>query len=98
MNHSPLTWFTPRSRNCFDPDRSSSWRRRRVSMSKTRTGMVASVVLLSLAAGGCGTVQQYQQHYFMTFFVTSTGSGKGADFGGLSGADGHCQALATAVG
>lgn len=34
----------------------------------------------------------------MSFFVTSTGSGKGADFGGLEGADRHCQALATAAG
>lgn len=34
----------------------------------------------------------------MTFFVTSTGSGNGADFGGLAGADAHCQALATAAG
>ena len=34
----------------------------------------------------------------MTFFVTSVGSGKGADLGGLAGADAHCLALATAVG
>jgi hypothetical protein len=34
----------------------------------------------------------------MTFFITSTGSGKGADFGGLAGADRHCQQLAEAVG
>lgn len=34
----------------------------------------------------------------MTFFVTSTGSGKGADFGGLLGADKHCQDLAAAAG
>jgi hypothetical protein len=34
----------------------------------------------------------------MTFFVTSVGSGKGADFGGLAGADKHCQTLAAAVG
>ncbi len=34
----------------------------------------------------------------MSFFVTSTGSGKGADFGGLAGADRHCQALASAAG
>jgi len=33
-----------------------------------------------------------------TFFVTSTGLGKGADLGGLAGADGHCQRLAAAVG
>jgi hypothetical protein len=34
----------------------------------------------------------------MTFFVTSVGSGTGADFGGLAGADAHCQKLAAAVG
>jgi hypothetical protein len=34
----------------------------------------------------------------MSFFVTSTNPGKGADFGGLAGADRHCQALATAAG
>jgi hypothetical protein len=34
----------------------------------------------------------------MTFFITSVGNGKGADFGGLKGADAHCQSLAAAVG
>ncbi len=34
----------------------------------------------------------------MTFFVTSAGSGQGADLGGLEGADRHCQELADAVG
>ena len=34
----------------------------------------------------------------MTFFVTSHGPGKGADLGGLAGADKHCQDLAAAVG
>jgi hypothetical protein len=34
----------------------------------------------------------------MTFFVTSTGMGKGADLGGLAGADAHCQKLAEAAG
>jgi len=34
----------------------------------------------------------------MSFFVTSTGGGKGADLGGLAGADQHCQMLAAAVG
>lgn len=32
------------------------------------------------------------------FFVTSVGLGKGADLGGLAGADAHCQALASAAG
>jgi len=34
----------------------------------------------------------------MSFFVTSQGSGKGADLGGLAGADKHCQTLAEAAG
>lgn len=34
----------------------------------------------------------------MTFFVTSVGTGKGADLGGLEGADRHCQSLAQAAG
>jgi len=34
----------------------------------------------------------------MSFFVTSVGLGKGADLGGLAGADAHCQKLATAAG
>jgi hypothetical protein len=34
----------------------------------------------------------------MTFFVTSANPGKGADLGGLAGADKYCKALATAVG
>ena len=34
----------------------------------------------------------------MTFFVTSAGKGKGADLGGLEGADAHCNALAKAAG
>lgn len=33
-----------------------------------------------------------------SFFVTSVGSGKGADLGGLAGADAHCQKLAANVG
>ena len=34
----------------------------------------------------------------MPFFVSSTGSGKGADLGGLAGADRLCTSLATAAG
>jgi hypothetical protein len=33
----------------------------------------------------------------MTFFVTSSGVGRGGDLGGLSGADAHCQRLAASV-
>src|SRR5687767_3828792 len=48
----------------------------------------------ALAAGGVVLAQSST----MTFFVTSIGSGKGADFGGLAGADKHCQTLAAAAG
>src|SRR5450830_477235 len=34
----------------------------------------------------------------LSFFVTSEGVGKGADLGGLAGADAYCQKLATSVG
>jgi hypothetical protein len=33
-----------------------------------------------------------------SFFITSEGPGKGADLGGLAGADAHCARLATAAG
>ena len=46
--------------------------------------------------GGGGGQQAPPQP--MTFFVTSVGSGKGADLGGLAGADAHCQMLAAATG
>jgi hypothetical protein len=38
------------------------------------------------------------QQATMTFFVTSHGPGKGADLGGLAGADKQCQDLAASVG
>lgn len=34
----------------------------------------------------------------MGFFITSVGSGNGANLGGLAGADAHCQKLAAAAG
>ena len=40
----------------------------------------------------------HAQQSNMTFFVTSVGPGKGADLGGLAGADQHCQRLASSVG
>ena len=54
----------------------------------------SSVALLSLGLSGGAQAQQSS----MTFFITSVGSGKGADFGGLAGADKHCQTLAAAAG
>src|SRR5260221_2181434 len=59
----------------------------------TRISLVAAV---GLALGSCGGMQSQQRD--MSFFVTSAGSGKGADLGGLDGADRHCQSLAKATG
>ncbi len=63
-------------------------------MSKRSFGAVISAALLSLGFAAGAQAQQSK----MTFFVTSVGSGKGADFGGLAGADKHCQTLAAAAG
>jgi hypothetical protein len=56
----------------------------------------AAVVAFGAAAGWAQ--QPPPQAPSMTFFVTSAGLGKGADLGGLEGADRQCQALAQAVG
>jgi hypothetical protein len=56
-----------------------------------RFSLLALATLLGSASG------QAQQSS-MTFFVTSAGPGKGADLGGLAGADQHCQQLAQAAG
>jgi len=57
-------------------------------------GILVPAVLIGAAVAP--TVQAQQAN--MTFFVTSTGSGKGGDLGGLNGADAHCAALAKAAG
>jgi len=54
----------------------------------------------SLALAGCLAVSlpASADAGDMSFFVTSAGPGKGADLGGLAGADAHCAALAKAAG
>jgi hypothetical protein len=51
-------------------------------------------ILISLVFAASVHAQQKD----MSFFITSAGPGKGADLGGLKGADAHCQALAKAAG
>ena len=50
---------------------------------------------IAAALSGHLTAAQAPQ---LGFFITSVGSGKGADLGGLAGADAHCQTLAAAAG
>jgi hypothetical protein len=56
--------------------------------------LAAGFALLALL----GALPAKAQQANMSFFVTSVGPGKGADLGGLAGADGHCQELAASVG
>jgi hypothetical protein len=69
-------------------------------MSKTaRLSLLASAVLFACGMGGAAQAQAPgQAPPNMTFFVTSAGPGKGADLGGIEGADEHCQKLAAGVG
>jgi hypothetical protein len=62
-------------------------------MIKWITGVLGAVIFAAAASFGV-SAQQNQ----MSFFVTSVGSGNGANLGGLAGADKHCQTLAAAAG
>jgi hypothetical protein len=59
-------------------------------MSKTFVFLAAGLVVAAVPAA--------RQEAPMTFFITSAGSGDGANLGGLAGADRHCQMLAEAAG
>ncbi|MGE4241174.1 hypothetical protein [Ramlibacter sp.] len=66
-------------------------------MSRTRpyrllTATLGAVALLAACATPMSSTGP------MGFFITSSGSGKGANLGGLAGADSHCQRLAAAAG
>ena len=61
-------------------------------MTTSRIGGPLAALALTFAVPALG------QQANMSFFVTSVGPGKGADLGGLVGADKHCQDLATSVG
>ncbi len=52
---------------------------------------LASVVFLAMSS------LAFAQGTSLSFFVTSSNLGNGADLGGLQGADAHCQKLATTV-
>ena len=63
-------------------------------MNRIGLSILASLVLLLLGGSSGGQAQQGQ----ISFFVTSVGSGKGGDLGGLAGADRHCLLLAATAG
>jgi hypothetical protein len=61
---------------------------------KNLASLLTMAVCVLLGSGSVAVAQQSN----MTFFITSAGPGKGADRGGLAGADRHCQMLAQGVG
>lgn len=75
-------------------------------MRNTRVILSAAMLLLGASAAfgqakdgkGKGDGKAKAAPPPMSFFVTSVGAGKGADLGGLAGADMHCQMLAAAAG
>ena len=71
-------------------------------MKNLKSQFVGTLLMIGLgvylAFAQAPAAQQPAVQHPMTFFVTSVGNGKGADLGGLAGADAHCQALAAAVG
>jgi hypothetical protein len=62
------------------------------------TTFTAAAIVPLLMTGELQAQQQPPQFPNMTFFITSTGGPKGADFGGIEGADRHCQTLAAKAG
>src|SRR5437588_5256009 len=64
--------------------------------SAIRFGLVVSASVLASALAQAQ--QPPPQSPGMTFFVTGAGPGKGADLGGIEGADRHCQELAQRAG
>jgi hypothetical protein len=58
---------------------------------------LAYALLATLAPGACFS-QANAPANAMSFFITSSNSGDGAGFGGLAGADAHCESLASKVG
>ncbi len=60
---------------------------------KLRAASLIGIGLLTIS--GCSIFDTTPSTGPMSFFITSTPIGKGADLGGLEGADRHCQALAS---
>jgi hypothetical protein len=63
-----------------------------------RTVIALKTVALAGLLAACASGPQTSATGPMGFFITSVGTGNGANLGGLAGADAHCQKLAAAAG
>jgi hypothetical protein len=70
---------------------------RRTKFNREET-IMQKPLFLSAAALVLALGAAQAQDTTMSFFITSAGLGKGANLGGLDGADGHCTSLAEAAG
>lgn len=66
----------------------------------TKNRLALCAIIFASALWGSAALAQSPPPQFpdMTFFITSRGGPDGANFGGIEGADRHCQALATKAG
>ena len=60
--------------------------------------LYVSIFVLFYSVGDSLAQRQAPQFPNMTFFLTSVGGPDGANFGGIEGADNHCQTLAAKAG
>src|SRR5262249_40504914 len=68
-------------------------RTRRIAMCKVLPACLVLILILAIP-----NLAVSQNNPNMSFFITSAGSGNGANLGGLTGADAICQKLATSAG
>ena len=69
-----------------------------MSKSLKRTTFLAAFTLSVCGGAIVANAQSANDVEKMSFFITSVGTGDGANFGGLEGADAHCASLAGAAG
>ena len=62
------------------------------------TRLLPCAAVIAASTFGAINAQDSETDNAMSFFITSVGSGDGANLGGLAGADAHCQNLAEAAG
>ncbi len=64
----------------------------------TRSAVIAAFALAAAGMSAQSLAQKADAQKKMGFFISSAGSGKGGDLGGLAGADKLCQSLAASAG
>jgi hypothetical protein len=63
-----------------------------------RLPLVLTIAAAAATLAACADLRMPWSDSGMGFFVTSSNPGRGADFGGLAGADALCQSMAASVG